>query len=105
MVQFKTGEWVYGIIGMRKMTGYLLEVGETQSLMRITLPEEDKDLSVIVETRDLIPSAYTVHPDDIPNLIDLALSMKDKEWFDQLTHELSLWKSATEYFGGGGIIG
>lgn len=98
MTIFKTGEWVNGIIGMRNMRGFLLEIGETQALMRVTDPDEDKDLSVMVEIRDLIPSSFVIHHEDIPSLIDLALSLKDEQWFNELTHELNLWKTANEYF-------
>jgi hypothetical protein len=40
----------------------------------------------------LKPIPETIHPDDLPVLIDMALDHYDREWFEELTRKKNVHK-------------
>ncbi|GIO59819.1 IDEAL domain-containing protein [Paenibacillus cineris] len=89
------GDWVFASYRGQKVTGFLLLMRESTVLVQATIPH---DLGIIEVSTDRISwnNNAVICMDDLPELIDLSLDWKDKEWFEKWTHELSLWKRLTD---------
>lgn len=79
------GDWVHAWYNTDVMetpyrvTGYVLEIGATKTLVRITLPANHDPILVDIST--IRKHIEQPHPADLDALIDFALLIKDKEAF------------------------
>lgn len=90
----REGDWVYGTVGRSPMLGYVLAVGEISTYIECTVPI---DMRIMAKNDTFLPcSDDSIHIDDIPALIDLALMTGDKEWFGKLQIEVEWWKKSGE---------
>ncbi|WP_152397755.1 IDEAL domain-containing protein [Paenibacillus cellulositrophicus] len=89
------GDWVFASYRGQKVTGFLLLMRESTVLVQATIPN---DLGIIEVSTDRVSwnNNAVICMDDLPELIDLSLDWKDKEWFEKWTNELSLWKRLTD---------
>lgn len=86
----KDGDWVCGIHFKKYVVGYVTQIlKEGTVVVKIMYPKKSKPAEVfLVEGFNAIPLEDYMHSDDIREMIDMALDMKDKEWFDYLVGEL-----------------
>lgn len=90
----RLSDWVHTCHNMNKITGFVIGFADDQILINVTIP---KDYGVIaVNQKDVLPADDTIWLDDIPSLIDLALMIRDREWFQKWVRELSMWMSVEE---------
>jgi hypothetical protein len=90
----KVSDWVHAFDGAEKLTGFVVAFAPGRVVIQTTIPKNYG--AVIVPTEDVMPADDTIWLDDIPALIDLALMIRDREWFQKWVHELSMWKSVEE---------
>lgn len=92
----EVSDWVNTSHNMNKITGFITDTDETSITVFVTIP---KNYGVLrIRKTDAWLAGNTVWYDDIPTMIDLALDLKDKEWFDYWTYELSLWTTPEKVF-------
>jgi hypothetical protein len=90
------GNWVHTSHNMHKITGFVIGKGNSTIMIQVTIPRNYGSIMVPFEEAWL--SDDCVWMDDIPFLIDLSLKIKDEEWFNKWTYELSLWKPVGDVF-------
>lgn len=93
------GDWIYSVHEYEKVQGFVLEEvqGRRWVMVRVTTPPH---MGVVAIPRRLAYKNNEIcrGPDELLSLIDLALDLRDREWFEDLTHELSTWKAAENIF-------
>lgn len=89
------GDWVLSMHEGNKIIGFITELVEDQVGIFVTFPKNYDNITMPI-SKVWTYNETAISPDDIPSLIDLSLCFKDKVWFNELVHELSLWKPASE---------
>ncbi|MNT54809.1 IDEAL domain protein [compost metagenome] len=85
----REGDWVYGINHKKLISEYVLEEVNGSVRIKIVYPEKSViDEAVLVEGFNVTPLPSHLITEDLNVLIDMALSLGDKEWFNELTDEL-----------------
>ncbi|MEV2910639.1 hypothetical protein ABNF65_19000 [Paenibacillus larvae] len=94
------GDWVSLAYKGEITRGFILRISESEvKIQATTTLHGPRVLEVItVPKEDIWPIEYILSPEDIPDMIELALMTKDKEWFQFLVHELGLWRPVGEVF-------
>ncbi|MNT35458.1 IDEAL domain protein [compost metagenome] len=94
----REGDWVYGIISHKKLiAGYVLEEVNGSVRIKIVYPEKSViDEAILVEGFNAAPLSSQLVTEDLKVLIDMALSLGDKEWFNELTEELKSSRMITD---------
>jgi uncharacterized protein YpiB (UPF0302 family) len=92
---FKPGEWVQIIDHrMRGCTGYILKYDALDDEYRMMITRDSKGKILqgkfYIKADQLVPIKESKDEDDLLALIDLALDLNEKEWFMELTEQLSL---------------
>lgn len=88
------GDWVHLPHNGEKTTGFILGVSGLEIEIQVTIPNN----KIIKVPKDiLILGSSTIWMDDIPVLIDLALLIRDEEWFRHWVYEMSLWRPIEEF--------
>ncbi|MBM7657214.1 IDEAL domain-containing protein [Sporolactobacillus spathodeae] len=96
------GDWIGAVYVRDKIIGYIIhnDVIRKKCTVKVIKSENHRRLQCLVIKYNEI-CAYTyagLSPDDIGNLIDLALQTRDEEWFRELIHEYSLWHHVQDFF-------
>jgi aminopeptidase-like protein len=83
----KIGDWVE-VVGTRHKgaTGFVFDWGWDTKTIYLTLNAQGEKISGFIEfdKHNLMPIPYSIHPDDLYTLTDIALFKKEKQWFDEL---------------------
>jgi hypothetical protein len=85
------GEWVHTCHNMNKITGYIVGVNANEVTVFATIPKNYGEITL--RKSEVWLADNTIWMDDIPALIDLSLTLKDKDWFEKWVNEMSLWKT------------
>ncbi|WCK56326.1 hypothetical protein PP175_10645 [Aneurinibacillus sp. Ricciae_BoGa-3] len=85
----KVSDWVYTVHNKNKITGFITEINNKKATIFVTIPINYGE--IIVSKNIILKSSILLHLDDLPTLIDLSLSIKDKAWFNKLVNERKLW--------------
>lgn len=98
------GEWVHFGYNKSFVSGFITDT--KVDTVRVKTVYYMDSISIVYRNDDVETSlsvccvqSKCIHPDDLPILIDLSLQMNDKEWFNELMYELSLWRSPSEVMG------
>ncbi|AQZ48376.1 hypothetical protein ERICIV_02233 [Paenibacillus larvae subsp. larvae] len=94
------GDWVSLAYKGEITRGFILRKSESEVKIQVTSTLHGARASEIITVPegDTWPIEYILSPEDIPDMIELALMTKDKEWFQFLVHELGLWRPVGEVF-------
>lgn len=91
----KEGDWVdVKLVGTtEKLNGYVnrLNVIEGSGILEVCVWDDDLDdfIEVRVHRLEINPALTETTEEDIKTLVDLALDMGDKEWFEELSARLN----------------
>jgi hypothetical protein len=98
--RFKEGDWVSGkSVNDEKFHGYIegLDIAKGTVRVRITACDNEKSIGRTAEgftsTLEALPLDILNHQGHLFNLIDIALSVRDKAWFMDLTTQLKSARS------------
>ena len=83
----RVSDWVHVSHDGVRITGFIVEIWEAVVKIRITDPKNRGNV-LMVKKSDIQEAKHALHSQDIRSLIDLALELKDEEWFNQLVREL-----------------
>jgi hypothetical protein len=80
----KIGDWVsfYSVEDAKTLIGYIVEVSIPNRTVLVRVPVTQHDYHVPIE--DVSLEEATLEPEDIRALIDLALDLRDEDWFRDL---------------------
>ncbi|WP_394139585.1 hypothetical protein [Cytobacillus oceanisediminis] len=86
----KTGDWIKVNLTLYTVYGYLLEAGEPHVVLQVyrEYKNGEKDwYSPFKETTFYNVTAIEAetHPDDLRELVNMAIDTADKEWFIELS--------------------
>jgi hypothetical protein len=94
--KLKEGAWVSGkSVNDEKFRGYIEALNTLNGTVKVKVTECDNDKSIgrtiecFTFSLELLPDEKLNLPGQLYNLIDIALSAKDREWFMELTTELN----------------
>jgi hypothetical protein len=81
----KIGDWVsfYSAEDAKSLTGYVVDVSIRNRTLLVRVPATQHDYHIPVEDVSLEEDP-TLEPEDIHALIDLALDLRDEDWFRDL---------------------
>lgn len=98
--KFNIGDWVYTYnpqsptskvaIGT-PLLGFIHNMGKERMIIKVTSPQGHDPIVANIE--DVFPSSPNIHPDDIQDLINLALDIDDQEMFKEYTATKKLYES------------
>ncbi|MEX2460465.1 MAG: hypothetical protein WD469_04080 [Paenibacillaceae bacterium] len=96
---FKEGDWVSGkSVNDEKFHGYIEGLDIVKGTVRVKITACDNESSLgrtaecFISTLDALPLDILNHQGHLFNLIDIALSVRDKAWFMELTTRLQTAK-------------
>lgn len=92
---FKEGDWVSGkSVNDEKFHGYIEGLDIVKGTVRVKITACDNESSIgrsaecFISTLEALPLDILNHQGHLFNLIDISLSVKDKDWFMELTTAL-----------------
>ncbi|MEJ9151653.1 hypothetical protein [Bacillus smithii] len=94
----RVGDWVKVCLKDYDVIGFVITTYGYSAVIQKTIYVRD---GIIMITREepvkyslglLKPIPETIHPDDLPVLIDMALDHYDQEWFEELTRKKNVHK-------------
>jgi hypothetical protein len=93
--RFKEGDWVSGkSVNDEKFHGYIEGLDIVKGTVRVKITACDNESSLgrtaecFISTLDALPLDILNHQGHLLNLIDIALGVRDKAWFMELTTQL-----------------
>lgn len=99
-MKVEIGDWVGTAYERDKIIGYVIhsDAARKRCTIKVTKSENHGRMQcLIIDYNKICAHKYAgLALDDIGSLIDLALQTRDKEWFDELMHEYSLWRPVQE---------
>jgi hypothetical protein len=86
----KSGDWIQSKLSLYTVYGYLLEVGEPHKVLQVyrvynTGVKEFYNPFRETTFYNVEPVDAAIHPDDLQELVSMALDTKDEKWFRELT--------------------
>jgi hypothetical protein len=94
--KLKEGAWVSGkSVNDEKFRGYIEALNTLNGTVKVKVTECDnvksigRSIECFTFSLELLPDEKLNLPGQLYNLIDIALSAKDREWFMELTTELN----------------
>lgn len=84
----KIGDWVEGIHDETKIVGFI--INEDKKYVEIDVVKPKDYFSVVMKKNEIVVINDTINKNDIKFLIDFALDLNDKEWFEYLSTKLIL---------------
>jgi hypothetical protein len=78
------GDWVsfYSTEDAKVLTGYIVNVSVLTRTVLVRVPATRRDYHIPIE--DVSLEDPTLEPEDIRALVDLALDLRDEDWFRDL---------------------
>jgi hypothetical protein len=89
------GDWVSGTtLNDERFIGYVVSIGDGEGVkVRVSQSDHGEIAGTLVETRRSkvrkLPEQKPSSPEELGDLIELALMTQDKAWFDELSAELA----------------
>lgn len=110
--RFQKGDWVIGTsVNDEKYHGYIEDIMLSEGMMKVRVIDSDNQRAIgkIVRGKIHLAKELPAEPykskGSLLNLIDIALSVKDKRWFQELTDELNDLDDVQENREGGNDTG
>lgn len=84
----QVGDWVHAIHLRTKVTGYVVDLYASCIEVYVTLParygEKHGNFGLMTfDKYSVLKADEAPYPDDLHDLIDLTLQLRDKEWFNK----------------------
>lgn len=93
----KEGDWVHCTLFGVNAIGYIKYADDNFIKVKITSPEKYNTSLVAYRRNEVSKGDCDISPKDLLELIDLALTLKDKYLFDAWTYDLKKSKGRISY--------
>jgi hypothetical protein len=93
-IMVRAGDWVKVCLSDYDVIGFVIAIYGYSAIIQKTIYVRNGKIFITREdpvkySLGLIkPIPETIHPEDLPELIDMALDHYDREWFEELTKRL-----------------